>query len=142
MSEYKKEMDFDIDNFGGQKYLKSADSIGSIILNLLFMRPGSYPSMPHLGINITSKLYSISDELDVDEIKNKLQSQCTELLPYILLGEIKVFTNNIKGQDVLIITINVESEDKDDGMLIYGFTSNKSGEVNYNYDIIKKEDLK
>lgn len=133
-AEFRKEMDFSIDDFGRQKYLTSVESIGNIILNLFFMRPGAYPSMPELGININSVLYGFSDEIDVDEIKNKLQTQCTELLPYLILGDIRVFIQNIKGQDVLMITIQVEVDTQTE-TLIYGFAKDKqTGETLYNFE--------
>lgn len=135
--EFKKEMDFDIDNFGRQKYLTSIESIGNIILNLFFMRPGSYPSMPDLGLNIRSMLYGLSDEIDVDEIKNKLQTQCTELLPHLVLGEVRVFVKELNGHDVLMITIQVETDGTAE-TLIYGFTKdNKTGETLYNFESFK-----
>ncbi len=137
-TEFKKEMDFAIDNFGKQKYLTSIESIGNIILNLFFMRPGTMPSMPELGININSYIYNLTDEVDVDEIKNKLQSQCSELLPYLILGEIRVFIQEIKGQDVLMVVLQLEIDKSDPDTLIYGFAKDKrTGETLYNVQNFK-----
>lgn len=125
-SEFKKEMDFALDNFGKQKYLSSVESIGQTILNLFVMRPGNIPSMPELGININQYIYNLTDEIDVDEIKNKLQQQCSELLPYLILGEIRVFIQEIKGQDVLMIALQIETDQSNPETLVYGFAKDKT----------------
>lgn len=131
---FKKEMDFSLDNFGNQKYYTASESIGNAILNLFFMRPGCMPSMPHLGLNINKYLYNLEDEIDVNEIKNNLTSQCSELLPYLILGEVRVFLQTIKGQSVLMITIQVETDGTEAETLIYGFSKSKTdGETLYNF---------
>ena len=48
-----KELDFDVDGFGNQKYLTDAESAAKQILIMLFLRKGDYPSMPELGIDIS-----------------------------------------------------------------------------------------
>lgn len=134
---FKKEMDFAIDNFGQQKYHRSIDSISSILLNLFFMRPGTMPSMPELGINISSYLYQMTDELDTTELKDKIQMQCSDLLPYLIMGDINVSITKIQGQDVLVLSLSMDLGQGQETAL-YGFTKDKTtGETLYNYDTLK-----
>lgn len=135
---FKKEMDFSLDNFGKQKYFTPVESLGNTLLNLFFMRPGCMPSMPNLGLNINQYLYSLDDEIDVSEINNEITRQCSELLPYLILGEVNVSIQKIKGQSVLMISIQVDTQDDEADTLVYGFTkNNETGETMYNFEQFK-----
>ena len=135
---FKKEMDFLLDNFGKQKYFTPVESLGNTLLNLFFMSPGCMPSMPNLGLNINQYLYSLDDEIDVSEINNEITRQCSELLPYLILGEVNVSIQKIKGQSVLMISIQVDTQDDEADTLVYGFTkNNETGETMYNFEQFK-----
>lgn len=50
------------------------------ILTLLFMKPGQYPSIPELGIDIESYLYEYADDATIpSRIKNELNRQCNRI---------------------------------------------------------------
>lgn len=132
MEEFKKEIDFGLNNFGEQKTLDSAESLAQSILNLFLMRPGSIPSMPHIGINIKQYLYKLDDTFDVDEIKDKIYNQCPELIPYILIGEVKIFLGNHENQAVLIISVPIETSSMKKTIL-YGFGKDSSGNMIFNF---------
>ena len=67
MAEIKHELTFGIDNFGKQNMLSKSESVAQVLINLLFMRPGQMPSLPHLGINIKQYLYKFEEDIDVTE---------------------------------------------------------------------------
>ena len=50
--DYKKEIDFGINDVGKANVKDVVKSIADDILTLLVMRPGDIPSMPHLGVDI------------------------------------------------------------------------------------------
>ena len=56
------ELDFSLDDFHNQKVLRGADAYARLIQRLLFMRKGTYPTIPDMGIDISS--YRFAD-LDV-----------------------------------------------------------------------------
>jgi hypothetical protein len=130
MSDFKKEVDYGIDNFQQQKVLTSNESLVQVILNLFFMKPGNLPNLPYIGININSYLYKLEDQLDADELKKKIFDQCSELISYINIGEIKIFISEYKNQSILLIYLPVLGS----SALLLGFTKTTSGEVLFNYD--------
>ena len=137
----KGEVGFFEDNFSKPEIKGEKETIARIILNLLFLRPGNYPSQPHLGINIREYLYRTEDEVDIDELKNKLYMQCKELLPNIVSSDAKAFiTTTEKGVDMLVILLPVVI-DKTDDIILLGLTSNSNGDISYNYtfDSLRKQ---
>ena len=53
---------FDTDSMGRPKVLSSFELGVNTILTLLFMKPGQYPSIPELGIDIESYLHEYADD--------------------------------------------------------------------------------
>lgn len=112
-----KEISLSLDGFGRQKVLGEKDTVAQQVLNLLFMKPGHLPNMPHLGIDINQYLYSQEGSFDTSELQSKIVNQCSELMPYMINGDVTVtFTEN-EGLQILLIGIPV-SVDGDDLLLI------------------------
>lgn len=87
---------FGTDTMGRPKVLSSFQIGVNAVLTLLFMKPGQFPSIPDLGIDIDSYLHEYSDDPNIPiEIQNKLVEQCNRL-------------------DVIGLTINVSLEHMDD----------------------------
>lgn len=131
------ELDFGLDNFQKPKILSAKDSIAQIILNLFMMRPGSLPSMPHIGIDIASYMYMLEDTIDLEELKTKIFSQCADLLAFLTLGDIKVFFAPYNGQSVLVVAIPIQGLDEAEEALLLGFTKDQSGSgllFNYQFE--------
>lgn len=134
----KSELDFGLDNFGNQKTLSEADTIAQLLLNILFMRPGQMPSMPHIGIDIKKYLYRFEDEIDTTALKNEISSQCSTLIPYIDLSSMQLLTVNYHGEGVLMIIIPLMIRGNDENLLI-GLKKNKdTGGITFNYQIEDK----
>lgn len=125
-----KEVGFGQDNFSKPKILNEKDSISTVILNLLLMKPGNMPSLPHLGINIKNYLYVREDELDVNTLKNDIYNQCHELFPWLLSDEVKLMKNTQEGKDILIVYIPIISDDSQ--AIVYAFQQGTNGEVIHN----------
>jgi hypothetical protein len=126
-----KEVVFGLDNFQQPKMLSDKETIAQNILNLLFMRPGNLPSLPHIGINIKQYLYKLDSGIDPEEIKDKIYNQCSAVIPYIVLGDIRLFIAEQNGTSMLLLVIPIEGSDA----IIYGFQKESStGGVLFNYD--------
>lgn len=100
---------FDTDSMGRPKVLSSFELGVNTILTLLFMKPGQYPSIPELGIDIESYLHEYADDDRIPaEIQNKLSDQCNKL-------------------DVSGLTINVEFDKTEEGIdaLVIDITGNE-----------------
>ena len=71
---------FDVDSMYKPKVISSFEMIVNSVLMLLFMKPGQYPSIPELGIDIESYLHEYADDPNIpSEIKNKLTDQCNRI---------------------------------------------------------------
>lgn len=96
---------FDTDSMGRPKVISSFEVGVNIILTLLFMKPGQYPSIPDLGIDIASYLHEYSDDERIPaEIKNKLSDQCNKLDISGLTINVS-FDKTSEGIDALVIDI-------------------------------------
>lgn len=130
---FKYEVDFGVNNFQQPKVLNAKDSIAQIILNLFMMRPGSMPSLPDIGINIGSYLYMLEGDVDLEEIKTKIFSQCTDLLSFLSIGDIKIFFAPYQGQSMLVVVLPIQGLDDEEQMLLMGFTKDQNNGLLFNY---------
>ena len=128
----KVEPNFGLDDFGKAKYLNETEALAHAILNLLFGKPGYFPSMPNLGINIQSILYSFWDEINVDQLKAEIVDQCQSFSEYIKTGELDVIKTYNNGQPLLLIVLPTKILDGKKSLSV-GVTQDKSGNVSYNY---------
>ena len=70
----------EVDNFNKPKVISSFELMVDAIITLLFMKPGQFPSIPDLGIDIESYLHEYADDRNIPStIENKLNDQCNRL---------------------------------------------------------------
>jgi hypothetical protein len=102
----KYDVALDYDSMYKPKVLSSFESGINIILTLLFMKPGQYPSIPELGIDIESYLFRYSDDKKIiSEIQSKLEDQCSivGMVGFDIDISMQTMTD---GNDALIIVIS------------------------------------
>lgn len=133
MAEIKPELNFGLDNFGKQKTMTQAQSVAQMLVNLLLMKPGQIPSLPHIGINIQQYMYKFEEDLDLSFIKNQIAEQCKSILPYLDITNMQLLLVPYENESILYIyaplSVLVEEE-----ALIIGFKrSNSTNEVTFNY---------
>ena len=95
-------MDYDAAN--KPKVISSFEMCVNMILTLLFMKPGQYPSIPELGINIESYLFEYADDPSIPrEIKTKLPvlNQIRLLLVYHMINSINFIHEKYMFKDVI-----------------------------------------
>lgn len=95
----------DADSMYKPKVISTFDQAINTIMMLLFMKPGQYPSIPELGIDIESYLFEYADNKNIpNEIKNKLIDQCN----YIDIIGIDIdvrLDKTVDGYDALVVEI-------------------------------------
>ena len=70
----------DTDSTYKPKVISTFEMCVNTIITLLYMKPGQYPSIPELGIDIESYLHEYADDPNIpSEIKNKLIDQCNRI---------------------------------------------------------------
>lgn len=110
----------DYDSTYKPKVLSSFEMAVNIILTLLLMKPGQYPSIPELGIDIDQYLHEYADDPNITKtIIDKIYDQCNRLRLMISLD----ITCNIEklsnGLNALVVQITGDEQ------LAYGAESNK-----------------
>lgn len=134
------EVDFGLDNFKQPKVLSKKDSVVQIILSMFFLRPGNYPSMPHIGINISKYLYATEGELDPEELKRDIFNQCSELMEEISIGDVQVAIVDVNGTGTLVVVLPLTGDFNDEGVetnvLTLGFQQSLQGNVLFNYRFV------
>lgn len=126
---------FGVNNFNEPKIITGNNVLAMTILLILFGKPGCYPSLPSLGMNIQQYLYSMYDEINVDAIKATLVTQCSMLSNAINTDVIEVFKTINNGNPLLVIKIPIVSS-SDTDTLVLGVTTNDNDSVVYNYEIM------
>lgn len=124
---------YGVNNFNKVKILSEAETYVNNILAILFGKPGFYPSIPSLGMDITQELYKFEDEIDTDKIKAQLASQCKDFLPIIKDGSLDVFTTTYKNNTMLIFLLPVIINNNNIALSL-GVTINEKGEMVYHFE--------
>lgn len=104
------DLTFDLNEFGEPKLVSEVGLIKNLVMFILFTKPGQYPSLPMIGLDIESVLYSFYDELDVGDLKKKLVEQCAALGTYIKDNTILIRKTIYRKQPSLMIHIEGEEE--------------------------------
>ena len=131
---------FEVDDYNRGKILNESQTIAYNILTLLFAKPGFYPSIPSLGMDITSYFYRFSDDDLVNEIKSKLVSQCSDFLPSIESEDLYIEKTDYKGQPMLVFIIPTIILDKRNE-LVLGITVADTGQMQFNFTFNKQHYL-
>lgn len=106
-----KELDFDLDGFGRQKVLTEAESAYRQILLLLFLRPGDYPSLPEMGINISKEIrYKNMDYVLGTTLKEKIVDQIRKYAPQVDMVDMNIWNSRYKGEYYVILDFELQAE--------------------------------
>lgn len=133
-----KEVGFGPNAFDEPTVYSPLESLGQIFYNIFVMRPGTLPSLPHIGIDIRQYLYKLEGTINYDELRNKVFNSCTELLNFINFGDIIIKEIDIKKVRTLVIIVNASIDD-DSYALIMAMRQGTQNEVLFNF---KAESLK
>ncbi len=127
---------FGLDDFGKPKILNPSQSLANTLILILFGKPGFYPSIPELGMDISKYLYQFTDEISIDAIKGQLAYQCSLLKEPIANGAINVQLKTYNEQPLLLFTVAVDIYHPNT-QLVIGVTLNATGNVIYNFKLMK-----
>ena len=123
---------FSVNNYNKPKVLTELESYVNDVLMLLFGKPGFYPSIPTIGMDIKQYLYMFEDDINTEEIKTKLATQCNEFLPELSTGEFDVFKTVYNERSMLIFKLPIISDTNKNSAAL-GITTNEKGELIYNF---------
>lgn len=123
---------FGVNAFNQAKYRNETETVANSILNLLFGKPGYFPSMPNLGLNIQELIYSFWDEISTTRIKAEISAQCSVFKEYVSNGSLDVIKSSYMDKPLLLVNIPVQIKDAQQ-VLSVGVTQDPNGNTIYNY---------
>jgi len=97
---------FELNEFNEPRIRSEIETIKNVLLFVLFSKPGMYPSLPQIGLNINDMLYTFYDDLDVNTLKSQITEQCSMLGAYISSGNIQIRKTKYRNQPSLIIQVS------------------------------------
>ena len=86
---------FGVNEFGKPLMLTENQTYVNNFLMLLLGKPGFFPSIPNIGIDISQYLYTAVDDLNVDTLKSKISVQCTDFIPFISDGRFDIIKTTL-----------------------------------------------
>lgn len=128
---------FELNEFGQPRIRSEIELIKNVVLFVLFSKPGQYPSLPFIGMDIQKLLYSFYDELDIEDLKNQMMSQCEALGVCFSNGVVDFRKTKYRGQPSLLI--HIEGPEKyPDGYMKDSISSIDSYLIGITYDELNK----
>lgn len=95
----------DVDAYNKPKVISTFEMCVNSILTLLKMKPGQYPSIPELGIDVEKYLHEYADDPNIpNEIKTKLYDQCNRLQSVNISIDVYIERAN-DGTNALIVKV-------------------------------------
>lgn len=99
------ETTFELNEFNQPRIRSELETVKDVILFILFTKPGQYPSLPTIGLDLQGMLYSYYDDLDVNDLERQIISQCEALGTYFNKGNIQIKKTKYRNQPSLMIHI-------------------------------------
>ena len=130
---------FGVNSFNEPKYYSESQTVANNIMMILYGKPGFYPSIPYLGMDVPRLNDTFFDDLDTDQIKSELARQCNVFIDNIRDGTFDVQKSLINGKPLLIFVVPVISEQVPQRIAI-GITTNEQGELIYRMKYADAED--
>ena len=132
---------FGMNSFNTPKFYNESATTAKNIITILEGRPGFFPSMPDLGMDIKrSLLYKDIDELDTNVIKAELVRQCDAFITNIRNGTFDVQKVLYQEKPLLVFVIPVTIEQAPQRLAV-GVTLNSKGEAIYRIEYVSDLDI-
>lgn len=134
-----RDVGFEKDDFQKSKIFKEADSLVNYILNILLAKPGNFPTMPKIGVNIGKYVKNSMESLDSELLKGLICSNCEALLPYITNDDVYVGVindPNTPNRSILLVKIPlmvVGDSEKIEGSAYYAFYRNELNNLKFKF---------
>lgn len=99
------EYSFGVDSFNHPTVFYNEDAIACKIIELLMMRPGTYPTRPYMGVGLVSNYrYSFFENMGL--LENTIQEQLDTYLPELAGATVSLGKNEENKQLFIYITID------------------------------------
>ena len=126
----KKELGLSTNVFNKATEYQGKTAWFQLILNLIFLRPGTYPSIPNMGVGLQDYDYEYIDDVK-DNIRNKIEEQVSLFLPDVPLASVEVSSVDYEGKTILLIVISLD----DNGQIVTGAVASEITNRLIDFDI-------
>jgi hypothetical protein len=106
----RKELKLALNPFERPAELSGSKAWIQQIINLLYMKKGTYPTDPDLGVDIQSYDFQFTDTAVLD-LQHAIDRQVSDYLPMIPISNINVTTTEINGNIALLIYVSIIERD-------------------------------
>lgn len=121
----KAELRLAINSFDKPDELSDVRAWSQLLLNLIFLRPGTYPSVPKMGVGIENYQYDFLDSA-INELSAAIITQQQMYLPDIPLSGVQVSKVTHSGHEILIIHMMFTTSDSQSDTAIAINTSKRN----------------
>lgn len=98
----KRELSLSTDLFDKPAELIGGSAWAQLVLELLFLEKGTYPSLPEMGIGIQNYEYDFMDAA-ILTLQEEIIAQCHQYLPEVPLSQVNLSSTEIDGKPILLI---------------------------------------
>lgn len=130
---------FGSSSFNTPRYLSEMMTTATNIITILTARPGFFPSMPELGMNIKQLLYKHIDEIDTDILKVELVKHCSSFITNVRDGSFDVKKVLYQGKPLLVFVVPITIDTAQQRIAV-GLTVNEKGEMMYKFETVSDYD--
>lgn len=135
-----RDVGFGKDDFQKSKIFNQSDSLVNYILTILLAKPGNFPTMPKIGVDIGKYVKNSMETLDSELLKGLICSNCEALLPYITNDDVYVGVisdPNVPNRSILLVKIPLlvanNSKRIDEGNAYYAFYRNELNNLKFKF---------
>lgn len=132
-----KEPAFGQNDFRKPRVLEGPEVVVQSVLMVLFGKPGCFPSIPELGMNIRQYRIFDTSTVDTEAIADTLAMQCGLIRDGLIKDtpEVSISTTNT-GEPVLLIQIPVSNETENYNLVVG--IAERDNEAIYNYELVNQ----
>lgn len=127
MAQKHIEQGLSINKFDKPTVYTDAMALASQFKNILLMKPGTYPTAPEMGFNLTGYRFDLLDDALISDMLVKLEEQIANYIPALQGAPIDIIqlTDSSGYVDGVAIGISIQSST----FMVTGKTISESGEV-------------
>lgn len=118
----KKECVLGINSFDKPTELIGKNAWVQLVINLLFLKKGTYPSIPEMGIGIQYYEYEFIDDVK-EKLEAEIKEQIRKYLPDVPIDSVILSTTESAGNYILIIAITFVVNGASDSAVIASASS-------------------
>lgn len=94
-----------VNDFGQPAVLTNSDAIAVKLIELLLLKPGTYPTRPNMGVGLVENYrYTFFD--NISDLQTEIQNQINTYLPEFQTTDVTLSANENEKQLIITITVN------------------------------------